>query len=77
MGILNTEEVFLCTLHFADDRVVISQDKDAEHMGKMLWEEYQNCGLALNMDKTKYLCVGEPTEDVNVQVCEEYVYLVV
>jgi hypothetical protein len=33
------------------------------------------------MDKTKYLCVGDPTEDlqldegIKVQACEQYVYL--
>jgi histidinol phosphatase-like enzyme len=52
-----------------------------EYLCRKLKEEYQNCGLTLNMDKTKQLCVGDPTEDlqldegIKVQACEEYVYL--
>jgi hypothetical protein len=47
----------------------------------MLKDEYENWGLTLNMDETKYFCVGCPTEDlqldkgIKVQACEEYVYL--
>jgi hypothetical protein len=82
MGILIAEETFLFALHFTDDQVVIAQDKeDAEYLCRKLKEEYQNWGLTLNMDKTKYLCVGDPTEDlqldegIKVQACEQYVYL--
>jgi hypothetical protein len=38
-------------------------------------------GLTLNMDRTKYLCVGGPTEGLQMeegikgQACEEYVYM--
>jgi hypothetical protein len=81
MGIAITEETFLFTLHFADDQVVTAQDKeDAEYLCRKL-KKYQNWGLTLNMKKTKYLCVGGPTEDlqldegIKVQACEEYVYL--
>lgn len=32
----------LCTLHYADDQIIIGQDKeDLEYMGKKLLEEYQ------------------------------------
>jgi hypothetical protein len=70
------------TLHFADDQVVIAQAKeDAECVSKKLKEGYQNWGLTLNVDKTKCLCGGGPTEelqleeDIKVQAFEEYVYL--
>jgi hypothetical protein len=60
--------------------VVIAREKeDAEYLCRKLMEEYQNLGLTLNMDKTKYLCVGGPSEDlqldegIKVQACEECV----
>lgn len=82
MAIPITEETFLYTLHFADDSVVIAQDKDdAEYLWKKLKEEYQHRGLTMNMDKTKHLCLRGQAEDlqlccdIRVQACEEYVNL--
>jgi hypothetical protein len=38
------EELFLYTLHFANDQVVIAQDKKDEYLCRKLKEEYQNWG---------------------------------
>ncbi|XP_044760773.1 uncharacterized protein LOC123318222 [Coccinella septempunctata] len=82
MGIQLTDDTALYTLHFADDQVVIAQDKeDLEFMSRRLFEEYQNWGLTVNLRKTKYMCVGGEKEklrvndDVEIDACDEYIYL--
>jgi len=48
------------SLNFADDQVVIAQDHgDMEFMAQKLKEDYEKWGLTMNLEKTKYICIGE------------------
>jgi C-terminal processing protease CtpA/Prc len=48
------------SLNFADDQVLLAQDHDdMEYMARKLKEEYEKWGLAINLEKTKYVCIGE------------------
>ena len=68
-------------LQFADDQVIIANDRDdLQYMARKLQEEYRKWGLELNTDKTKYLPIG--AEPVNIQLetdeignCSWYTYL--
>ena len=47
------------SLNFADDQVLISQDHDdMEFMARKLKDEYEKWGLTMNLEKTKYICIG-------------------
>ena len=47
------------TLQFADDQVVLAGDKeDLEYMARKLKGTYEKWGLDMNLNKTKYLCIG-------------------
>ena len=53
------ENITLYTLQFADDPVVLAGDKeDLEYMTRKLKENYEKWGLDMNLNKTKYLCIG-------------------
>lgn len=43
------------TLLFADDKVLATDEEDIYYMLRKLIEEYNKCGLNLNMRKTEYL----------------------
>lgn len=61
MGIeINDKNVY--SLQFADDQVVVVQDKDnLEYMSRKLYEEYGKWGMKINTDKTKYyVLVDQP-----------------
>ena len=80
---LRVGEYTVHTLLFADDQVVIADDyDDLEYMTCKLFEELDNWGLKINLDKTKYMAVGEKMKDLNlpelgktIQGCEEFKYL--
>lgn len=81
MGI-EIDDSCLFTLQFADDQVIVANDKeDVQYMMRKLIEEYREWGLTVNIAKTKYLCVG--TQDGNLELdngqeilqCQEYEYL--
>ena len=72
----------LNTLQFADDQVVLAGDKeDLEYMTRKLKETYENWGLDMSLNKTKYLCIGRTEnslkldEDNEIEFCQEYKYL--
>jgi hypothetical protein len=72
----------LYTLHFADDQVVVAQDKkDLEFMTVKLIREYEEWGLVVNRENTKYLCVGQGTGNLDLSdgetigTCNKYTYL--
>ena len=51
--------------NFADDQVLIAQDHDdIEFMTRKLKEEYEKWGLTMNLEKTKYICIGEEKESL-------------
>ena len=59
MGIL-LENTTLYTIQLADDQVVLAGDKeDLEYMTCKLKETYYKWSLDMNLNKTKYLCIGE------------------
>jgi hypothetical protein len=54
------ENTTLYTLQFADDQVNLAGDKeDLEYMTHKLKQTYEKWGLDMNLNKTKYLCIGE------------------
>jgi len=76
------ENITLCTHQFADDQVVLAGDKgDLEYVTRKLKETYEKWGLDMNLNKTKYLCIGEShsnlklDKDSEIQFCQEYKYL--
>lgn len=56
-------ETWLYTLQFADDQVVVANNKDdLTCMTRKLQEEYKKWRLEINTQKTKYLPIGvEPS----------------
>ena len=76
------ENITLYTLQFADDQVVLAGDKeDLEYMTRKLKETYEKWGLDMNMNKTKYLCIGgthnnfKSDKDNEIEFYQEYKYL--
>lgn len=65
MGIPINDNLSLYTLHFADDQIVMAQDKeDLEYMTRKLIKEYEKWGLELNKKRTRYVFwwrVGRPS----------------
>jgi hypothetical protein len=59
------------TIHyhlFADDQVIIAQDKeDAEYMTKKLIEEYRRWGLNVNTLKTEYSNIGSDIQNMKLE----------
>lgn len=71
----------LYTLQFADDQVIIANDKDdIEYMARKLKEEYKQWGLEINTQKTKYLPIGAELSNIKIdtdeiEACSNYTYL--
>jgi len=72
----------LYTLQFADDQVVLAGDKeDLEYMTRKLKQTYEKWGLDMNLNKTKYLCIGEThsnlklDKDSEIEFYQKYKYL--
>lgn len=72
----------LCTLQFANDQAVISNDRDdMEYMVRKLIEEYAKWGLTVNTQRTKYLYIRSNAENLvkddnkEISTCKEYKYL--
>ena len=52
------QNTYVYSLNFADDQVVLAQDHDdMEYMTGKLKEEYEEWGLTINLEKTKYIYV--------------------
>jgi len=73
------ENTTFCTLQFADDQVVLAGDKeDLESMSRKLKETYEKWGLGMNLNKTKYLCIGQThsnlkfDKDSEIEFSQEY-----
>jgi hypothetical protein len=59
------ENTTLYTLQFADDQAILAGDKeDLEYVTRKLKETYEKWGLDMNLNKTKYLCIGETTQNI-------------
>lgn len=67
MGI-KIEEDFIYTLLFADDQLILAEDKeDVIYMIRKLIEEYVKWGLELNMDKTQYIAISTTKTDIQAE----------
>jgi len=54
------QNTYVYSLSFADDQVLLAQDRDdMEYMARKLKEEYGKWGLAINLEKTKYVRMGK------------------
>ena len=80
MGIpVNDECVY--SLLFADDQVIMAgDDHDIEYMIRKLADTYEENGMKINYQKTKYLVVAGEARDLQVgghtiQKCDQYKYL--
>ena len=57
------QNTYAYSLSFADDQVLLAQGHDdMEYMTRKLKEEYEKWGLAINLEKTKYVRMGEGKE---------------
>jgi hypothetical protein len=66
------QNTFVHSLNFADDQVLLAQDHDGmEYMARKLKEEYEKWGLTINLEKTKYVYVGEGKEILKIDGGEE------
>ena len=53
---LEIQDTTIYWMLFADDQLLIAQDyEDLEYMTRKLVEEYELCGLKLNVKGTKYM----------------------
>ena len=83
MGIpIQNTYVRVYSLNFADYQVLLALDHDdMEYMARKLKEEYEKWGLATNLEKNKYICVGEGKESLKfdggeeIKPCTECTYL--
>ena len=68
MGVQLNVDTTLYTLHFADDQVVIAQEReDLEFMTRRLFKCYEEWDLSVNKIKTQYLTVGgDKLEDLEI-----------
>ncbi|XP_044744708.1 uncharacterized protein LOC123306668 [Coccinella septempunctata] len=79
MGI-DLGEMCLYTLQFADDQVIIANDKD-DIESENYKKGYQRWGLEISIQKTKYLPIGTNLSNVQlendeaIEACDEYSYL--
>ncbi|XP_044755102.1 uncharacterized protein LOC123314054 [Coccinella septempunctata] len=81
MGI-ELKDNYIYTLQFADDQAILAGDQeDMEYMVRKLVEEYNEWGLTVNLEKTKYLRIGGPPGFLDLEnghrisCCRDYVYL--
>ena len=57
------KNTYVYSFSFADDQVLLAQDHDdMEFMARKLKGEYEKWGLVINLEKTKYVCMGEGKE---------------
>jgi hypothetical protein len=71
-GYTNKKKNNVYSLNFAEDQVVIAQDHDdMEFMARKLKEEYEKWGLTMNLEKTKYVSIGEGKESLKFDSGEE------
>jgi hypothetical protein len=60
---LPIQNTYVYSLNFADYQVLLAQyHDDMEYMERQLKEEYEKWGLIINLEKTKYVCIGEGRE---------------
>lgn len=72
---------FLHTLLFADDQILIAGDEwDIDYMMRKIVDVYDQAGLSVNYEKTRYLVINGESKNLlvngqTIKVCDEYKYL--
>ena len=57
------KNIYIYSLNFADDQVVLAQDRDdMGYVARKLKDEYEEWGLTISLEKMKYICIGEGKE---------------
>lgn len=79
---LRMKDTDIYALQLADNQVLTAHDKeDIECMTWKIKKEYEKGGQVINLTKTKYLCIGELTgnldlgNNLTVTTCDNYKYL--
>jgi hypothetical protein len=63
---------YIYILNFAGDQVLLAQTHDdMEYMARKQKEEYEKWGPAINLEKNKYVCIGEGKETLKVDGGDE------
>lgn len=83
MGIPLDDNSTIYTLQFADDQLILAQEfEDIEYLTRKLIQEYSLWGLKINMDKSRYMTIGDLPQDLileenlgTIKYTEEYKYL--
>ena len=66
------QNTYVYSLSFADDQVLLAEDHDdVEYMARKLKEEFEKWGLTINLEKTKYVCMGDGKEILKCEGWEE------
>jgi len=68
--------IYIYTLQFANDQVVVAQNKeDLEYMCRKLQEKYSKRDLTMNIAKTKYMSLGNDTHHVELDNGDNHYWL--
>jgi hypothetical protein len=68
------QNTFVYSLNFADDQILLAQDHDdMGYMARKLKVEHDKWGLAINLEKTKYVYMGERKEMLKFDSWEEII----
>jgi hypothetical protein len=52
--------------------VLLAEDKDLEYVARKIKEEYEKYGMTINVEKTKYLCVGTDGDNLIRTTIKQY-----
>jgi len=65
---LEIQDTTIYSMLFADDQLLIAHDyEDLEYITRKLIEEYELRGLKLNVNKTKYMAIGDTLRDLQLE----------
>jgi hypothetical protein len=57
------QNTYVYSLSFFDEQILLAKDHDdVEYIARKLKEEHEKCELAINLEKTKYVFMGEGKE---------------
>ena len=80
--VMPIQNTYVYSLSFAGDQILLGKDHDdEEYMARKLKKEYEKWVLAINLEKTKYVCIGEGKEILKfdggeeIKPCTECTYL--
>ena len=60
--------IYIYSLQFADDQVIVAQDKDdLEYMTRKTYEEYGKWDMKINTDRMKCISIGGPNGTIELE----------